>query len=246
MKENPYDNETFFEKYRHFPRSEKGLTAAGEWPALQKLLPDFTGKRVLDLGCGFGWHCQYAAQNGAKNILGIDISSKMLEIARQKNAYSNVIYRQTAIEDYEFPENAFDIVISSLAFHYIEDFSGLYQKIYRCLVKGGNFVFSVEHPVFTAEGKQDWWYNAADGTKQHWPVDNYFTEGKRQTVFLGENVIKYHHTLTTYLTNLLQTGFILTDIIEPTPTKEMLQKMPQMAEELRRPMMLLIAAKKAP
>ncbi len=154
MKENPYDNETFFEKYRHFPRSEKGLTTAGEWPALQKLLPDFTGKRVLDLGCGFGWHCQYAAQNGAKNILGIDISSKMLEIARQKNAYSNVIYRQTAIEDYEFPENAFDIVISSLAFHYIEDFSGLYQKIYRCLVKGGNFVFSVEHPVFRQKGNK--------------------------------------------------------------------------------------------
>lgn len=243
MKENPYDNEVFFEKYRHFPRSEKGLAAAGEWPALQKLLPDFTDKRVLDLGCGFGWHCQYAAQNGAKEILGIDISSKMLEIASQKNAYANVFYRQTAIEDYEFSENNFDVIISSLAFHYIKDIMPLYRKIFHSLVNGGNFVFSVEHPVFTAEGKQDWCFSS-DGNKQHWPVDNYFMEGKRHTVFLEENVIKYHHTLTSYLNGLLQTGFILTDIIEPTPTKEMLQRVPQMAEELRRPMMLLIAAKK--
>lgn len=45
-----------------FPRSVEGLSAAGEWHALQKLFPDFSGKRVLDLGCGFGWHCRYAAR----------------------------------------------------------------------------------------------------------------------------------------------------------------------------------------
>lgn len=54
MKENHYDNETFFEAYSRFPRSVEGLRAAGEWHELKKLLPDFTDKRVLDLGCGFG------------------------------------------------------------------------------------------------------------------------------------------------------------------------------------------------
>ncbi len=62
MKENIYDNEDFFECYRRFPRSAKGLDAAGEWHELKRMLPPFRGKRVLDLGCGFGWHCVYAAE----------------------------------------------------------------------------------------------------------------------------------------------------------------------------------------
>ena len=46
MKENNYDNPGFFSQYRRFPRSVEGLSAAGEWHALQKLFPDFSGKRV--------------------------------------------------------------------------------------------------------------------------------------------------------------------------------------------------------
>ncbi len=63
--ENPYDKKKFFEKYSRMDRSVKGLQGAGEWHELKKMLPDFKGKRVLDLGCGFGWHCRYAAENGA-------------------------------------------------------------------------------------------------------------------------------------------------------------------------------------
>ena len=59
MKENKYDDEQFFKKYSEMDRSLKGLQGAGEWPALEKLLPDFEHKRVLDLGCGYGWHCIY-------------------------------------------------------------------------------------------------------------------------------------------------------------------------------------------
>ena len=64
MKENKYDDPQFFEKYSHMARSAQGLEGAGEWYALQKMLPDFSGKRVLDLGCGYGWHCRYAARQG--------------------------------------------------------------------------------------------------------------------------------------------------------------------------------------
>lgn len=54
MKENRYDDEYFFLKYQEMPRSKGGLSSAGEWSELEKLLPDFRGKRVLDLGCGYG------------------------------------------------------------------------------------------------------------------------------------------------------------------------------------------------
>ena len=88
MKENKYDDEVFFEKYSQMDRSKEGLAGAGEWETLKELLPDFTGKRMLDLGCGYGWHCIYAMEHGAASAVGIDISRKMLEVARGKDSLS--------------------------------------------------------------------------------------------------------------------------------------------------------------
>ena len=133
MKENKYDDEVFFEKYSQMDRSKEGLAGAGEWETLKELLPDFTGKRMLDLGCGYGWHCIYAMEHGAASAVGIDISRKMLEVAREKTPYPQVEYRCTAMEDMEFPKESFDIALSSLAFHYIESFP-FHIKILHLLV----------------------------------------------------------------------------------------------------------------
>lgn len=246
MKENIYDNQIFFEKYSDFPRSRQGLSAAGEWHELQKLLPDFSGKRVLDIGCGFGWHCIYAAAQGAEYVLGTDISEKMLGEARLKTAAGNVEYQCIPMEELAFPDGSFDVVISSLAFHYTPDFPALCQKISKWLNAEGCFVFSVEHPVFTAFGTQDWYYGDDRQKPLHWPVDRYFEEGSRKAVFLGEEVVKYHKTLTTYLNSLLLAGFVITGIVEPQPDPALLDTVPGMRDELRRPMMLLVSARKNP
>lgn len=242
MKENRYDDEEFFEKYAQMYRSAYGLKGAGEWPELKKMLPDFRRKQVLDLGCGYGWHCKYAEEHGASSVLGIDISRKMLETAREKNPGSAITYRQSAMEDLTFPDRSFDVVISSLALHYVRDFSPLVKRISSWLKPGGDFVFSVEHPVFTAYGSQDWYYDE-NGTILHFPVDNYYYEGKRDAIFLGEHVVKYHRTLTSYLGTLLENGFVLTHIVEPKPPEEMMD-LEGMKDEMRRPMMLLVAAHK--
>ena len=243
MKENKYDNSDFFSQYSQMSRSVEGLKGAGEWHVLQKMLPDFAGKRVLDLGCGFGWHCVYAIEHGATHVTGIDISKKMLEEARKRNPSPFIEYQCMAIEDFDFQPDSYDIVISSLTFHYLESFTDICRKINNCLTPGGAFVFSVEHPVFTAYGNQEWHYDQ-DGKPIHWPVDRYFTEGKRTAIFLGEEVVKYHKTLTTYINGLLQTGFEICELIEPQPDERLLDTIPGMKDELRRPMMLLISAKK--
>lgn len=242
MKENKYDNERFFEKYSQMLRSRKGLQGAGEWSELQKILPDFAGKTVLDLGCGYGWHCQYAADHKAASVLGTDISQKMIEKAREINAAPQIVYQCIAMEDLCFPEQSFDVILSSLAFHYIEDFETLAANIARWLKPGGDLVFSVEHPVFTAYGSQDWYYDE-NGEILHFPVDNYYYEGCRDAIFLGEPVVKYHRTLTTYLHTLLQNGLELRHIVEPQPPQDMMD-LPGMRDEMRRPMMLLVAATK--
>lgn len=242
MKENNYDNPVFFEKYGQMSRSKEGLSGAGEWETLQQLLPDFTGKRVLDLGCGYGWHCLYAAEHGAAAVLGVDLSQKMLEVAQQKNTFPQITYQRMAMEDIDFPAACFDIVLSSLALHYVESFDAVARKVWHCLAPGGIFLFSVEHPIFTAQGPQDWYYDA-QGNILHFPVDNYFYEGKRTALFLGEAVTKYHKTLTTYTSGLLDNGFELLHLAEPQPPAHMMN-IPGMKDEMRRPMMLIFQARK--
>lgn len=243
MKENKYDDSTFFEQYSQMSRSVDGLKGAGEWHVLKQMLPDFTGKRVLDLGCGFGWHCEYAVEHGAKSVVGLDLSENMLEEARKRNNSPSIEYKQMAVEDFEFRPSTFDVVLSSLTFHYLESFGEVCNNVHRCLSSGGTFVFSVEHPIFTAYGTQDWYYDK-EGNIMHWPVDRYFNEGLRKASFLGEEVMKYHKTLTTYVNSLVKAGFEITGLVEPEPDADMLNTVPGMKNELRRPMMLIISAKK--
>ena len=242
MKENKYDNAIFFQKYSEMARSRQGLAGAGEWRALQTLLPDFTNLRVLDLGCGYGWHCAYANAHGASYVLGTDLSERMLARACSQNSAPGTEYRRAAMEDLSFPPGSFDVVFSSLAFHYVRDFASLVENIARWLTERGKFVFSVEHPVFTAYGTQDWYYGPG-GEILHFPVDRYYEEGCRDAVFLGEHVVKYHRTLTTYLDTLLRNGFAIRRVVEPQPPEDMLE-LPGMRDELRRPMMLLVSAEK--
>ncbi len=242
MKENKYDSDSFFDSYSRFPRSVAGLSAAGEWQELEKLLPDFEGKRVLDIGCGFGWHCRYAAEHGAARVTGLDLSEKMLSRALEMTDDPRIEYMRAAMEDMAFEPCSFDVIVSSLVFHYTPDFDDICRKAWRFLAPGGTFVFSAEHPVFTAQGPQEW-ACGENGSRLHWPVDRYFESGARSAVFLGEAVTKYHRTITEYISALLASGFVLSALVEPRPAAH-LMGVPGMADELRRPMMLLIKATK--
>ena len=235
---NEYDNQNFFDEYAKMPRSREGLSAAGEWHQLKPLFPSVKGKKILDLGCGYGWHCKFAAEQGAAHVLGIDLSSKMIEEAKKRNAGEQIEYRVCGIDEYEYPENTWDCVISNLALHYIEDIELIFQKIHRTLKPDGIFLFNIEHPVFTAGVGQDWIYTDV-GTPKYWPIDNYFFSGERKTHFLGCDVVKQHHTLTQIMMGLLNNSFELKVVEEAEPPQEMMD-IPGFQDELRRPMMLLV------
>ncbi len=235
-----YDDEDFFGRYAGMPRSREGLTAAGEWRQLKPLFPPLKGRSVLDLGCGYGWHCRFCEDQGAGRVLGIDSSRKMIEEARRRSQGRDIEYRVCPVEEYEFPENTWDLVVSNLALHYIEDLDSVFEKVYRALKEGGTFLFNIEHPTFTAGVNQDWIYTEK-GEPAHWPVDSYFSPGKRSALFLGCQVEKYHHTLTQILMGLLNRGFVLEAVEEAQPPEEMMG-IPGMEQEMRRPMMLLVKA----
>ncbi len=239
---NIYDDNCFFDQYAQMPRSQQGLTGAGEWRQFKALFPDLRGKRVLDLGCGYGWHCSYAVECGAEQVLGIDLSEKMIHTAGVKNAHPNIAYRVCGLEDYDYPADSFDCVISNLVLHYIAEIDAIFKKVFLTLKADGIFLLNMEHPVFTAGVNQDWIYDSG-GRPKYWPVDDYFYPGERMTRFLGQDVVKQHHTLTQILTGLIRAGFRLDAVEEAMPGPDMME-LPGMPDEMRRPMMLLIRAVK--
>jgi hypothetical protein len=105
----------------------------------------------------------------------------------------------------------------------------------------GRLAFSVEHPIFTANGTSDW-FTGADGTRLHWPVDRYRDEGERRTKWFVDGVVKYHRSVESYVNALLDAGLILARLEEPEAELAALAEHPEWRDERRRPPFLLLAA----
>lgn len=198
------------------------------------------GRRVVDLGCGFGWFCRWAAEQGAASVAGFDVSQNMLARAQAETTHAAVAYERADLEHLELPERAFDLAYSSLALHYIKDLGRILATVHRALVPGSRFVFSIEHPIYMAP-KQPGWVTDQHGRKT-WPLESYFIEGQRRTNWLADGVIKQHRTLGTTLNLLIRTGFTIAHVEEWRPSDAQIAAHPEWAEELDRPMFLIIAA----
>ncbi|SDG65893.1 class I SAM-dependent methyltransferase [Sulfitobacter delicatus] len=243
MAQNIYDDPDFFAGYSQLPRQVKGLEGAPEWPAIRALLPDLTGKDVADLGCGFGWAARWFREQGADSVLGLDLSQNMIDRARADTEDEGVTYQIADLDRLELSEASFDLIYSALTFHYVEDFQRLMNMLHRALTPSGDLVFTIEHPIFMAAAHPKWTQDE-DGRKT-WPVNGYSKEGLRRTDWFTEGVVKHHRTLATTLNTLIDAGFALRRIEEFAPTAEQIDAAPELAEEMERPMMVMISATKA-
>ena len=209
---------------------------------MRSMLPELSGTRVLDLGCGYGWFCRFARERGAAHVLGIDVSEKMLARARETTSDAAIEYRLADLETVNLEGMSFDLVYSSLAFHYVVNFRRLVEEIEQALIPRGYLVFSMEHPIMTAPREKGWLESAAG--EKIWPVDHYFDEGARSTDWLAKRVIKQHRTLATVLNTLLRAGLTLARVEDWGPTDEQVASWPSLAEDLIRPPFLLVAARR--
>lgn len=224
MTQNIYDNAGFFAGYAQLRRSIDGLDGAPEWPTLKSMLPDVKGKRVVDLGCGFGWFCRWAREAGAASVLGLDVSANMLARARETTSDQAIAYRQADLETVDLPAAAFDLAYSSLTLHYLVNLTALFATVHRALAPGGSFVFSAEHPLYTEPGP------------------DYLEEGPRTTDWLAEGVVKQHRTLAGYLNLLIDAGFAVRRVEEWGPTRAEIAAHPEWKIDHRRPSFLLVSA----
>jgi len=225
LTQNIYDDEAFFEAYSRLPRSVQGLEGAPEWPALRAHLPALEGRRVLDLGCGFGWFCRWAREHGAAAVLGLDVSERMLGRARAESHDPAIAYVRADLERLD-----------------VEDLAGLLARVHAALAPGGTLVFSVEHPIYTAPAHPGWSVDAAG--RRAWPVAGYLDEGPRSTDWLAPGVIKQHRTIATYVNLLIGEGLALSHLGEWGPSADQVAAHPEWANERQRPPFLLVACRR--
>jgi 2-polyprenyl-3-methyl-5-hydroxy-6-metoxy-1,4-benzoquinol methylase len=241
--QNIYDDPRFFAGYSDFPRSRDGLAATSEWPALRALMPSMAGKRVIDLGCGFGQLSRWAAEEGAVSVRGYDLSERMLARAVAETRDPAVSYERADLETLVLPPRSADVVVSSMALHYLEDFDRMARTIHAALEPGGDFVFSVEHPIYAARAEPEWVTDATG--KRAFAIVDYGIEGRRVTNWIADGVVKYHRSIATMLNTLTVAGLAYRAMTEWTPSSEQLQVHPEWQEtEFVRPMFLLIAVRK--
>lgn len=245
--QNIYDNKKFFDEYIKMRDNKVNANNVIEKPIFREMLPKMQGKRVLDLGCGYGDLCMHAINNGAVKVVGADISKKMIELAKEKNANKNIEYIVKPMEKIADLTDKFDIIVSSLAFHYVEDFDKLIKDISYLLKPNGVLLFSQEHPIATAfmqpnEKKIDSKIVLED--KKYYLLSDYNNVGKRVMTWNIDGVIKFHRNMETIINTLIKYGLKIEQIVEPKATEDILKLEPKYINQNDRPHFLFVRARK--
>ncbi len=228
-KQNIYDNGVFYENFKGLRSDEINFNDVIETPIITAMLPDLKDKKILDIGCGMGQHAVQYSKAGAESVLGIDISEKMLGFARANNSADNITYLRLAFEELEQIDDRFDVITSSLAFDYSEDFGMLLKKIYALLEDGGYLVFSMSHPISTAyDGVYDRYTRTKDGVRLYANLHNYGIEGERHFKWVVDDYEVYHRKISTLINCIASAGFIIEECQESTVPEEILKEHPDM------------------
>lgn len=178
-----------------------------------QLLGDVRGLRILDLGCG-GGQCSIAFARQGATVTGVDISAEQIRFARERMAQAGVpvdFRVADAINLAGFPDNGWDLIFSTYAFHYITPLASCLAECWRVLSPGGRLVFCVDHPVRNA------FLDEEDQGMMPYAVRSYFDCRPLHWRFpgVGTGMESNHYTIATWLDQLAQAGFRLTRLVEP-------------------------------
>ncbi|MEW1960732.1 class I SAM-dependent methyltransferase [Kineococcus sp. NPDC059986] len=235
-----YDGDGVAHSYSRHRHSGPSPNHVMEEPAFLAAVGDLGGLAVLDLGCGDAHFGLVALQAGARSYLGVDNSRAMLEQARQVLTGTEAHVQHSSIEELQLPDGTFDLIVSRMALHHVEDLDSVLSACRRWVVPSGRVVFTVLHPVLTSP------ISVPPSTERRtdWTVDDYFSTGARQRSWMGSRVTWYHRTLENYVTSLAANGFALSQLREcaPEPQRFVDADDPELARRRRVPMFLLLAA----
>jgi SAM-dependent methyltransferase len=235
-----YDDDAVFSTYmaRRDGRKDNPNDVL-EKPVIDELVGELAGFRILDLGCGDARYGRFAFERGCQSYLGIDGSQNMVNLAKEQLVGTAGEVELARMEDWRYPKEQFDLVLSRLALHYVEDVSAVFARVFEALVENGRFIFSIEHPVITSSDKA--WRER--GPRQHWIVDDYFDTGIRETLWMNGEVIKYHRTIEDYFMTLREVGFVVDAVRESRPNPDLFTEPATYQRRKRIPLMLFFSAR---
>ncbi len=235
-----YDDADFFEKYNEKRSKGNSPNELIEQPIMDELIGDVSEKNILDLGCGDGRYGIELLNRGARHYHGVEGSKKMLSLAIDNLLNLNATLDLGDIEKIEFRKDEYDLVVSRLVLHYIEDIERLMIKIEASLKLDGEFVFSVEHPIITS-----CYESYHKKTKRgNWIVDNYFETGERINVWIEKEVLKYHKTIEDYWRIIKKSKLNVVEIRESKPDESRFENMEEYERRNRVPLFMMFKLRK--
>lgn len=193
---------------------------------------NLAGRRALDCGCGEGRFCRILLERGVEHVLGLDLCQPMIEAADGLKSGKDE-YQVADVQNLSFLRNeSFDLAVSYLNQCDLPDFQANNLEVFRILKPGGRFVIANLHPMRSAVGG---WHESENGRKVHVVLDRYFEENDRQWMMLSVKFTNFHRSLSTYVNGLITAGFAIERIVEPTATRDQLQRYPELIDETRVP-----------
>lgn len=235
-KNSPFnDYEPFAEAYVKHTESNS-YNAYYERPAMFSILENLKFKSVLDAGCAGGVYSEWLINHQAE-VVAIDINHKMVELTKQRLKNQGKVYQVDLNQPLTFLDNmSFDLIVSSLTMHYLENWENIFQEFYRILLPEGLFLFSTHHPFMDFQLFEKTDYFNTELIEDSWQS---FSD-------IPVRVRFYRRPLSSMSSALAKAGFIIKQIIEPYPTLECKKYYPHDYEKLStQPWFLIILAQKA-
>jgi ubiquinone/menaquinone biosynthesis C-methylase UbiE len=222
-------NETVYDKHVQFYLDFVDRNLADEnslWHVLlsrfKEILRDhLKGARICDIACGEGYLSRFLGQLGPKEVIGIDLSEALIDVATRRKNASNLSYRVDDAQHLRiFSVASMDIAVSQLAIMDIPDHLEMFRSVRRVLKAGGLFVFSLLHPCFETPfqaSNESPFLVDESGNPVAYIVRRYTEEGFWQSGGTGVrgHMGAYHRTLSTLINDLLAAGFLLQKLDEP-------------------------------
>jgi SAM-dependent methyltransferase len=179
-------------------------------PRLLQYAGPTSGLRILDAGCGEGTVTRMFAE-GAREVVGVDISAPLLEIARSRCSASSVVFLQHDLTTHLSAEmGAFDLAVANLVLNDIADYDAAIGSICAAVQPAGRITVSINNP-----------YSAVARDK----VKNYFDSGVgtiyRGLAGKGVPVTYYHRTMEEYVTAFASRGWLVSGYSDVRPDEEM-------------------------
>jgi len=190
-------------------------------------------KQLMDIACGEG-NFTRKVQKAGYQVTGTDVSNLLdYALEQEKNNPLGIDYLKISAHDLmdSYATNSFAQVTCNMALMDMDNLPRVLENVAHILQPGGQFVFSITHPVFawpvarTVRLPSDSQHNEDKG----WLVDHYFDEQPTQIEMadMPEPMLYYPRTISTYINTLREHGFELLALAEPRPSEELARKYPR-------------------